>query len=74
MISTKGGYVLREMIDLAEYACEEYIPMEAIVGQQGISLKYLEPIFSAVSFHVLEAKIKNPFASSLAKGFLSLWP
>ena len=42
--STKGGYALRVLIDLAEHRNGGYIPMKDIAEQQGISLKYLERI------------------------------
>ena len=44
MISTKGRYGLRVMIDLAEHAGEGYIPLKEIAERQGISKKYLEII------------------------------
>ena len=44
MISTKGRYALRVMIDLAEQAPEAFIPLDAIAARQGISKKYLESI------------------------------
>ena len=44
MISTRGRYCLRVMIDLAEHQREGYIPMKDVAERQGISLKYLEKI------------------------------
>ena len=44
MISTRGRYALRFMIDLAENDCGKYIPLKEIALRQGISLKYLEGI------------------------------
>ena len=44
MISTKGRYGLRVMIDLAEHAGEGYIPLKEIAERQQISKKYLEII------------------------------
>ena len=44
MISTRGRYALRVMIDLAENQKEGYIPMKDVASRQGISLKYLERI------------------------------
>ena len=44
MISTKGRYALRVMIDLAEHRNEGYIPLRDIAERQGISKKYLEII------------------------------
>ena len=44
MISTKGRYALRVMIDLAEHQTEGYIPLKEIAQRQEISEKYLESI------------------------------
>ena len=44
MISTRGRYCLRVMIDLAEHQREGYIPMKEVAERQDISLKYLEKI------------------------------
>ena len=44
MISTKGRYALRVMIDLAEQESSGYIPLKDIAARQGISKKYLEII------------------------------
>ena len=40
MISTRGRYCLRVMIDLAEHQGEGYIRMKEVAQRQGISLKY----------------------------------
>lgn len=42
MISTKGRYALRVMIDLAEHNTGTYIPLADIAKRQEISEKYLE--------------------------------
>ena len=44
MISTKGRYALRVLIDMAEHQSSGYIPLKAIAQRQGISEKYLESI------------------------------
>lgn len=44
LVSTKGRYALRVMIDLAEQKSDEYIPLKAIAERQEISEKYLESI------------------------------
>jgi Rrf2 family protein len=44
MISTRGRYALRVMIDLAENNNGEYIPLKDIAERQEISKKYLEII------------------------------
>lgn len=44
LISTKGRYSLRVMIDLAQHQSEGYIPLKEIAARQEISEKYLESI------------------------------
>lgn len=44
MISTKGRYALRVMIDLAAHAGEGPVPLKDIAERQGVSKKYLEII------------------------------
>ena len=44
LISTKGRYALRVMIDLAEHQAEGFIPLKVIAERQEISEKYLESI------------------------------
>lgn len=44
MISTRGRYALRVMIDLAERQERAYVPMKEVAAHQEISLKYLEKI------------------------------
>lgn len=44
MISTRGRYALRVMIDIAENSKGNYIPLNDIAKRQDISEKYLESI------------------------------
>ena len=44
MVSTRGRYALRVIIDLAENAKDGYVPMREVAQRQGLSLKYLERI------------------------------
>ncbi len=44
MISTRGRYALRVLIDLAEHRNGSFIPMKDVADRQDISLKYLERI------------------------------
>ena len=44
LISTKGRYALRIMIDLAEHQTDEFISLREIAQRQEISEKYLESI------------------------------
>lgn len=57
MISTKGRYALRVMIDLAEQQRAEYVPLKEIAARQEISQKYLESIMVILS--------KNNFIEAL---------
>ena len=56
MISTRGRYALRVMIDLAENDAGTYIPLKDIAERQDISKKYLEII------------VKDMVAGGLLKG------
>ena len=49
MISTRGRYAIRVMIDLAEHRNGAYIPMKEIAERQNISLKYMEKIMPVLS-------------------------
>ena len=49
MISTKGRYALRVMLDLASQPREEYISLKAISERQEVSMKYLESIVANLS-------------------------
>lgn len=49
MISTRGRYALRVMLDLAEHAQEGYIPMKDVAQRQNVSLKYLEKILPVLA-------------------------
>ena len=48
IISTRGRYALRVIIDLAEHSASDYVAMREIAGRQEISLKYLEKILPAL--------------------------
>lgn len=49
MISTRGRYALRVMLDLAENRTEGYIPMKQVAERQELSLKYIERIMPVLS-------------------------
>ena len=44
MISTKGRYALRVLVDMAEHQAGGYVPLKEIAERQEISEKYLESI------------------------------
>lgn len=49
MISTKGRYALRVMIDLAETGNDNYVSLKDVAKRQNISMKYLEMIVSILN-------------------------
>ena len=49
MISTRGRYAIRVLIDLAEHRGEAFTPMKEGARRQEISLKYLEKIMPLLS-------------------------
>ena len=53
VVSTKGRYALRVMIDLAEHQTDQYMPLKQIAARQGISEKYLENILKSLVQHGL---------------------
>ena len=62
MISTRGRYALRVMIDIASNQGDGYVPMKDVAARQGLSLKYLEQIISILNKgkekgHKLELKL-----------------
>lgn len=44
MISTRGRYSIRILLDLAQHRSDAYIPMREVAARQEISLKYIEKI------------------------------
>lgn len=44
MVSTRGRYALRVLLDLAEHKADSYVPMKEVAARQSLSLKYLEQI------------------------------
>ncbi|MBR2186900.1 MAG: Rrf2 family transcriptional regulator [Lachnospiraceae bacterium] len=53
MISTRGRYALRVMIDIASNQGDGYVPMKEVAARQGLSLKYLEQIIPPLTGHGL---------------------
>ncbi|MCQ2576187.1 MAG: Rrf2 family transcriptional regulator [Treponema sp.] len=49
IVSTRGRYALRVLIDLAEHNNEERIPLKDISSRQDISQKYMEAIMTVLS-------------------------
>ena len=49
IISTRGRYALRVMLDLAMDETGSYVPLDRIARREGISEKYLESILAVLS-------------------------
>lgn len=49
IVSTRGRYALRVMIDLAQNIGQERIPLKEIAERQSISQKYIEAIMTLLS-------------------------
>ena len=57
IVSTKGRYALRVMIDLAEHQAERYVPLKEVAARQDISEKYME--------NILKVLVQNGFLEGL---------
>ena len=57
LVSTRGRYALRVLIDLAENRGKGYIPMKDVAARQDISLKYLE--------RILPVLVKNKYIEGI---------
>lgn len=53
LVSTKGRYALRIMIDMAEQEHDVAVPLKDIANRQALSLKYLESIMPNLKEHGL---------------------
>lgn len=49
MISTRGRYALRVLLDLAQHQSDGYIAMKNVAERQELSLKYIEKIMPVLS-------------------------
>jgi len=49
IVSAKGRYALRVMINLAQRPEHAFVPLKEIAEEEGISLKYLEAIMTTLS-------------------------
>ena len=48
IVSTKGRYALRVMVELAQHQGDGYVPLNVIAERQDISEKYLESILKVL--------------------------
>lgn len=49
IVSTRGRYALRVLVDMAEHSNDERIPLKEIAERQEISQKYIESIMTLLS-------------------------
>ena len=59
IISTKGRYALRVMVDQAEHPGEEIIPLKEIAERQDISKEYLNTILKTLVEHGLLESLRG---------------
>ena len=64
IVSTKGRYALRVMIDLAEHQTERYVPLKEVAARQEISEKYLA--------NILKVLVQNGYIAVDGEGNLTL--
>ena len=74
LISTKGRYALRVMVDLAEQDPERFVRLQEIADRQGISEKYLEGIVVKLSRagDLVSARGKGGVGKSMVTSLLAV--
>ena len=60
MISTKGRYALRVMLDLANQPADEPVKLKDVADRQQISVKYLEQIIAVLNKSGMVRSIRGP--------------
>ena len=59
LVSTRGRYALRVLLDLAEHQSEGFLPMKMVAQRQGVSLKYMERIMPVLTKHGLVEAVQG---------------
>ncbi|ACZ77906.1 MULTISPECIES: Fe-S cluster assembly transcriptional regulator IscR [Dickeya] len=59
-LTSKGRYAVTAMLDVALHSKEGPVPLADISERQGISLSYLEQLFSRLRKHGLVASVRGP--------------
>jgi Rrf2 family iron-sulfur cluster assembly transcriptional regulator len=59
-LTTKGRYAVTAMLDLALHAGKSPVSLAEISGRQGISLSYLEQLFSKLRHQKLVLSVRGP--------------
>lgn len=66
-LTTKGRYAVTAMLDLALHACKDPVALSDISIRQGISLSYLEQLFSKLRQKSLVQSVRGPGGGYLLK-------
>ena len=61
IVSTKGRYALRVMVELAQHQGDGYVPLNVIAERQDISEKYLESILKVLVQDKLLTGLRGPW-------------
>lgn len=59
-LTSKGRYAVTAMLDVAIHAASGPVPLADISERQGISLSYLEQLFSRLRKHGLVSSVRGP--------------
>ncbi|BAE75045.1 conserved hypothetical protein [Sodalis glossinidius str. 'morsitans'] len=59
-LTSKGRYAVTAMLDVALHSGKGPVPLAEISERQGISLSYLEQLFSRLRKHELVASVRGP--------------
>ncbi|NMP30966.1 Fe-S cluster assembly transcriptional regulator IscR [Thalassotalea sp. M1531] len=59
-LTSKGRYAVTAMLDVAIHAASGPVPLADISERQGISLSYLEQLFSKLRKHGLVSSVRGP--------------
>ena len=59
-LTSKGRYAVTAMLDVALHSHQGPVPLADISERQGISLSYLEQLFSRLRKHGLVASVRGP--------------
>lgn len=59
-LTSKGRYAVTAMLDVALHSHEGPVPLADISERQGISLSYLEQLFSRLRKHELVSSVRGP--------------
>lgn len=71
MVSTKGRYALRVLIDIAKHPRDEYVSLKGIAERQDVSMKYIETIVAVLSKADILESLRGKTAATVLKRVLT---